>query len=79
MKINLPPKVVSVLGRILQWLVVTAGCFLWWMAMLLIISLFTVNVWHVTFEQILLWSGLLTAVSGAVYAGVMLWRERNRG
>ena len=79
MKINLPPKVVSVLGRILQWLAVTAGCFVWWMAMLLLVSLFTVNVWHVTFEQILLWSGVLTAVSGAVYAGVMAWRARAGG
>ena len=79
MKINLPPKVVSVLGRILQWLAVTAGCFAWWMAMLLLVSLFTVNVWHVTFEQILLWSGGLTAVSGAVYAGVMAWRARAGG
>ena len=79
MKINLPPKVVSVLGRVLQWLAVTAGCFAWWMAMLLLISLFTVNVWHVTFEQILLWSGVLTAVSGAVYAGVMAWRARAGG
>ncbi|MBR6955079.1 MAG: hypothetical protein IKH77_08620 [Clostridia bacterium] len=79
MKINLPPKVVSVLGRILQWLAVTAGCFAWWMAMLLLVSLFTVNVWHVTFEQILLWSGVLTAVSGAVYAGVMAWRARAGG
>ena len=79
MKINLPPKVVSVLGRILQWLAVTAGCFAWWMAMLLLVSLFTVNVWHVTFEQILKWSGVLTAVSGAVYAGVMAWRARAGG
>ena len=79
MKINLPPRVVSVLGRILQWLAVTAGCFAWWMAMLLLVSLFTVNVWHVTFEQILLWSGVLTAVSGAVYAGVMAWRARAGG
>ena len=79
MKINLPPKVVSVLGHILQWLAVTAGCFAWWMAMLLLVSLFTVNVWHVTFEQILKWSGVLTAVSGAVYAGVMAWRARAGG
>ena len=46
--------------------------------MLLLISLFAVNVWHVTVAQILLWSGILTAASGAVYAGIMIHRERNR-
>jgi hypothetical protein len=76
MRIELPPRLTGVLGRILQWLAVTAGIFVWWMALLLVISLFTVNVWHVTFWEILWWSVGLTAVSGAVYLGVMIRRSR---
>ncbi len=76
--LGMPPRLVSALERIAQWIAVTAGFFAWWMGMLLLVSLMAVNVWHVTFEQILRWSIILTAVSGAGYAVVMGVRESRR-
>lgn len=76
--LHLPPRAVSLLERAGQWLLVTVGFFAWWMAMQLLISLFLLNVWHVRFTQILIRSVWLTAASAAVYAGVMVWRERKK-
>ena len=75
---HLPPRLAGALERALQWLAVTAGIFAWWMAMLLLISVFTVNVWRITFEQILRWSILLTVLCSAGYIGVMIRRERKK-
>ncbi|MBR4458914.1 MAG: hypothetical protein IKS31_08145 [Clostridia bacterium] len=76
---HLPPPVRDTLILIGQWTVVTAGIFAWWMGLQLVISLFAVNVWHVTFRQILWRSVVLTALSGAVYLAVILRRGRKSG
>ncbi len=76
---RLPPGAVSALERAGQWLLVTAGFFAWWMAMQLLVSLFLLNVWHVTFTQILIRSIWLTAASGVVYGVVMAVRAKRKG
>ena len=72
-------KVRSVLGRVLQFLVVSAGIFAWWMAVLLLVSVFTVNIWHITFTSIGFISLGLTGICSAVYLAVMLRRARPSG
>ncbi len=69
-------KLVSVLGRIAQFLLVSAGFFAWWLAMFLLVSLFTLNVWAPKFTDLLLWSLLLTAGCSLVYLAVMIRRGR---
>ena len=66
----------SVLGRLLQFLAVTAGIFAWWMAMFLLISLFALNIWAPKWTDLVCWSLILTAVSGLVYLAVMIRRGR---
>lgn len=75
---RIPPKVTGTVLRVLQFLVVSAGFFAWWAAMFLLISLVAVNVWSVTWTQILTWSLLLTAASSAVYLLVMIRRESRK-
>ena len=72
-------KVRSVLGRVLKFLAVSAGIFAWWMAALLLVSVFTVNIWHITFTSILFISLGLTGVCAAVYLAVMIHRTRPSG
>lgn len=77
---HIPEPVKDTLLFVGQWLIVTVGLFAWWMAIQLVISLFLVNVWHVTFRQILTRTVALTAVSSIVYLLVMLRRdEKKRG
>ena len=58
-----------------QWAVVTAFLFAYWMAMLLLASLFLVNVWHVKFLQIVLYAVILTVVCSVIYAIVLVHRK----
>lgn len=59
----------------LAWAVVTGLSFLYWMAMLLLASLILLNVWHVTFERIVMISLVLMAVTSVGYAGILLHRK----
>ncbi|MBR0514687.1 MAG: hypothetical protein IJK06_10635 [Clostridia bacterium] len=72
------PKWRGTLLRVLQFLVVITGFFLWWMAVFLLVSLFAVNVWSVTWTQIVLLSLGLTVPCAAVYLLVMIRRERKK-
>ena len=69
-------EIAGTLLRVLQFLVVSVCFFAWWMAMLLLVSLIAVNVWHVRFTEILFLSLGLTGVSAAVYLWVMLNRKK---
>lgn len=60
---------------LLAWIVVTVLAFFYWMAMLLLASLFLLNVWHVTFEKIVQISLILTAVTSVGYIGVLVYRR----
>ena len=43
--------------------------------MLLLASLFLLNVWHVKFIQLVLYAVVLTVVSSVIYAGVLVHRK----
>jgi len=67
--------VVDIVKEGLAWVIVTVLAFAYWVAMLLILSLVLLNVWHVRFEQILDYSVVLTIITSAVYLGRMLYRR----
>ncbi len=58
-----------------KWAAATVFFYAYWLAMLLLASLFLLNVWHVTIVRIFIYAGILCAVSSAVYAGV-LWHRK---
>ena len=58
-----------------RWLVVTIFLFVYWLSMLLLLSLFLLNVWKVSIVQILIYAGILGAVSSMVYAWVLVHRK----
>ncbi len=74
----IPRIVTGAFLRILQFLAVSAGIYAWWVAMFLLVSLITVNVWSVTWTQILLRSLWLTVACSLVYLLVMIHRERKK-
>lgn len=65
----------DVVKTLLQWSVVSGLSFLYWMAMLLLASLFLMNVWHTSFEAILRYGIILTVITAVVYA-IMLIRRK---
>lgn len=73
--INKKELIVDVVKETLLFLVVTAAAFLWWMFVLLLISLFLVNVWHVTFEALLKYGIGFTVVTAVAYAGKLLYQR----
>ena len=77
-RFRLPEPVRDSLLFIGQWLIVTAGIFAWWMGLQLVISVFAVNVWRVTFHQILMRSVIATGVCALVYLWVMIRRDEKK-
>lgn len=59
--------VIDIVKDFLIWVVVTALAFIWWMAVLLIASLVLLNVWMITFQEILKLSAVLTVVTSIAY------------
>lgn len=58
-----------------KWLLGTLLAFVYWFVMLMIFSIFLLNVWKVTFVQILIYTAILGAVSSAIYAGMLIHRK----
>lgn len=58
-----------------RWLLVTVLSFVYWLAMLLMLSMFLLNIWRVTIGKILLYSVLLCLATSLVYAGVLVHRK----
>lgn len=58
-----------------KWLIGTVLAYAYWLFLLLIISIFALNVWHVTFVQILIYSAVLCAVTSVVYGYVLIHRK----
>ena len=58
-----------------RWVIVTVFLFVYWLSMLLLASLFLLNVWKVSFVQILIYAGILGGVSSLIYAGVLVHRK----
>ncbi len=59
--------VIDIVKDFLIWVVVTALAYVWWMAVLLIASLVLLNVWMITFQEILKLSAVLTIVTSIAY------------
>lgn len=60
---------------VLRWLVFTVLAYAYWFVMLLLFSIFLLNVWKVTFVQILIYAGILCAVCSVGYACVLVHRK----
>ena len=58
-----------------RWLWVTVFLFAYWIAMLLLASLFLLSVWKVSMTQLLIYACILGVVSSLVYAGVLVHRK----
>ncbi|MBO5487849.1 MAG: hypothetical protein J5988_13155 [Eubacterium sp.] len=67
---------VDVIKDILSWMVVTGLSYLYWMAMLLLISLFLLNVWHVKIDEIVRYSVILMIITSIGYLIKIFHRRR---
>lgn len=65
----------DVAKTVTRWLVGTVLAYAYWAAMLLIFSVFLLDVWRVTLPQILMYAGVLCGVTSAVYAYVLVHRK----
>ena len=65
----------DVTKTVVRWLVGAALAYIYWLAMLLIFSVFLLNVWKVSFVQILIYSGILAAVTAGVYGYILIHRK----
>ena len=63
----------DIVKDLLTWIVITGGSFLWWLSVLLIISLVLMNVWHTSFEAILRYTIVLTAVTSVLSLGKLIY------
>ena len=68
-------RVEDVVKSLLQWLVVSCLGFAYWLAVLLLLSLFLNGVWYVAFEQLLTYSIVLAVITSVGYAIVMIRRK----
>lgn len=58
-----------------RWFVFTVLAFIYWAALLLIFSIILLNVWKVSFVQVLVYSAILCGISALVYAYVLVHRK----
>ncbi len=74
---NMTPREVAadVAKTAFRWVVFVVLAYVYWLAMLLIFSLILIDVWKVSFVDILLWSGILAGVSALVYGYVLIHRK----
>ncbi len=72
---NRKEKLHDLIVNILTWVVVTACAFLYWMAVLLLLSIFLMNIWNTSMEKILNYGIILTVITSIVYAGILIHRK----
>lgn len=65
----------DVAKTVFRWFVVTVLAYVYWLAMLLMLSMFLLNVWHVNIVQILIYSGILCAVTSVIYGLMLVHRK----
>ena len=58
-----------------RWFLVTIFLFVYWLAMLLLASIFLLNVWKVTLVRIIIYASILGGISSIVYAVVLVHRK----
>ncbi|MCR5100269.1 MAG: hypothetical protein K6B41_02795 [Butyrivibrio sp.] len=68
-------KAKDLLLSLLQWIVVSACGFVYWIVFLLVLSLILLNIWHVTFDWILHASIVLAIITSVIY-GIIVIRRR---
>lgn len=59
----------------LRWFVATVFLYVYWLAMLLLLSLLLLSVWKVSVTQILIYAGILCAISSLAYAGMLVHKK----
>ena len=59
----------------LRWFLVTIFLFVYWLAMLLLASIFLLNVWKVTLVKLIIYACILGGISSLVYAGMLVHRK----
>lgn len=72
---NFKEKAFDVVKSIMMWLVVTAGAFLYWMFVLLLISIFLMNIWKTSIESLLQYGIILTVITSIAYLVILLRRK----
>lgn len=72
---NVKERIQDAVLTFLKWVAVTVGGFLYWMAVLLLASIFLMNIWKTTFEDILYYVLILTTATSAVYGAVLIYRK----
>ncbi len=68
-------KARDVLKSLLQWAVVSVFGFVYWLFLLLLISLFLLNIWKVEFDDLLRYSIVLAVITSIAYAVFLVRRE----
>ncbi|MBO6302988.1 MAG: hypothetical protein J6N15_11175 [Ruminiclostridium sp.] len=59
----------------LRWFLITLFLFVYWGAMLLLLSMILVNVWKVTLTELIIYACILGGISSLVYAYVLVHRK----
>ena len=72
---NFKEKAFDVVKSIMMWLVVTAGAFLYWMLVLLLLSIFLMNIWKTSIESLLQYGIILTVITSIAYLVILLRRK----
>lgn len=72
---NRRQKAEDVVKGVLQWVVVSALGFGYWLFVLLLASLFLMNIWVTSWEQILRYGIVLGILTSVVYGGVLIYRR----
>lgn len=67
----------DIVKSVIAWAVVSALGFLYWMAVLLLLSIFLMNIWHTSFNSILQYGIVLAVITSIVYAGILVYRKRH--
>lgn len=65
----------DIVKSVIAWAVVSALGFLYWMAVLLLLSIFLMNIWHTSFDSILQYGIVLAVITSIVYAGILVYRK----
>lgn len=71
---NKKELVVDIAKDFLMWLLVTGGSFLYWMVVLLILSLVLLNIWKVSFEALIQYAVILMVITSVAYLGRTIYR-----
>lgn len=68
-------RTLDVAKEMFAWMIITGLAFLYWVVVLLIFSLILLNVWRVTFDEILNYSTVLTVITSVAYLGHLIYRK----